>query len=183
MKRLYRADDRSILYREVIFMSEEASHPEKKPRPWVSLAAFIAVTLGAGGGSTLLTRKNMDVYETIVKPSFAPPGWAFPVAWSALYAAMAVAIWLVWRRKRPGWKAAVALYFAQLAVNVVWPVIFFNLRAFGLGFFWLVLLWALVILLTARVFRDSRVGGWLLVPYAGWTTFAAALNFMIARLN
>lgn len=164
-------------------MSEEASLPEKKRRPWVSLVAFIAVTLGAGGCSTLLTRKSMNVYDTIVKPSFAPPGWVFPVAWSVLYVAMAVAIWLVQRKKRPGWKAAIALYSAQLAVNVVWPIIFFNLRAFGLGFFWLVLLWALVILLMVRVFRDSKVGGWLLVPYAGWTTFAAALNFMIARLN
>lgn len=156
---------------------------EKRPGRWKPLAGFIGSTLAVGGASAFLTRSSMDIYDDIVKPTFAPPSWCFPVAWSVLYVGMSVAAWLVWREKKPGYKSTTVLYYGQLAVNVAWPLIFFSLRAFGLGFIWLVLLWALIIMLMFRVFRVSRTGGWLLVPYLAWVTFAGALNFMIARLN
>ena len=34
-----------------------------------------------------------------------------------------------------------------------------------------------------QFFRESKVAGWLLVPYQLWLTFAAVLNFTLARLN
>ena len=75
------------------------------------------------------------------------------------------------------------LYIAQLAVNLLWPWIFFTREALGLAFFWLVLLWALAGLMLLKFFRESQVAGWLLVPYQLWLTFAAVLNFTLARLN
>lgn len=155
----------------------------KRPFRWKPLAVFEGLTLGAGGAVAMLTRESMSVYDTIVKPSFAPPAWVFPAAWTVLYGAMAVSAWLVWRDKKPGWRATTALYFAQLAVNLAWPFIFFVLRAFGLSFLWLVLLWALIVFLLLRVFPVNKTAGWLLVPYLAWSTFAAALSFMVARLN
>ena len=75
------------------------------------------------------------------------------------------------------------LFVAQLMVNFFWSPVFFNLQAFGLAFFWLLLLWMLDAIMLYQFFRESKVAGWLLVPYQLWITFAGVLNFCIARLN
>ena len=60
-----------------------------KPKfTWKSLVGLLVVTLGLAGLSGFLTRDSMDVYQTLNLPSFAPPGWAFPVAWGILYPVM-----------------------------------------------------------------------------------------------
>lgn len=149
---------------------------------WPALVLILAVTLGGGALVGFLTRESMSVYDEIVKPSFAPPPWAFPVAWGVLYAAMSVSLWLMLRKDVPS-RATTVLYAVQLLVNLVWPFIFFTLQAFGLAFWWLVLLLALVLWLMIRAFRTTPAAGWLLVPYAAWTAFASVLSFAVARLN
>ena len=149
---------------------------------WPALVIILLVTLGSGALVGFLTRDSMSVYSQIVKPSFAPPSWLFPVAWSILYAAMSVSLWLILRQDQPS-RGIVVLYALQLLVNLVWPFIFFTMQAFGLAFWCLILLLALVIWLMIRAFQVTPAAGWLLVPYAAWCTFAAVLNFAVARLN
>lgn len=154
------------------------------PRPgWRSLIALLLMTLGGGGLVAFFIRDRMDFYDTLSKPVFAPPGWVFPVVWTLLYIAMAIAIWLGLRSDLPARRKALALYIAQLAVNLLWPVIFFMQHALGLAFVWLVLLWALVAILTAWLIQLSKPAGWLMVSYLAWITFAGVLNFCIARMN
>lgn len=155
----------------------------KKPAAWRSLVALEAGTLGAGAIVGFLTQRDSAFYEGLVKPVFAPPGWLFPVAWSLLYAAMAAAMWFVLREMDKDRFILLGLYLAQLAVNLLWPYLFFVQKALGLAFFWLVLLWALAGIMLYQFFRQKVVAGWLLVPYQLWLTFAAVLNFCIARLN
>ncbi len=156
---------------------------ETKKASWRSLVALEAATLGAGGIVGFLTQRDSSFYEGLTKPVFAPPGWLFPVAWSLLYAAMAAAMWFVLREGRQERFILLGLYVAQLAVNLVWPFLFFTQQALGMAFFWLVLLWALAGIMVYQFFRQSRVAGWLVAPYQLWLTFAAVLNFTLARLN
>jgi len=149
---------------------------------WPALVVILLVTLGGGALVGFLTRDSMSVYSQIVKPSFAPPSWLFPVAWGLLYAAMSVSLWLIIRTDVPS-RRIIVLYATQLLVNLVWPFIFFTLQAFGLAFWWLILLLALVIWLMIRAFQVTPAAGWLLVPYAAWCAFASVLSFAVARLN
>ena len=162
-------------------MSEEQQ--EKRKPGWIPLLVLMAVTLGGGALIGFLIRNDMAFYDSLTRPAFAPPGWLFPIMWSILYIAMARSVWLVWRAEAPPRAGLVTLYFVQLAVNLAWPVIFFTLKALGLAFWWLILLWGLVIWMMAAFFRWSKVAGWLLTPYLAWTTFAAVLSFVIARMN
>ena len=155
----------------------------RSPYTWKSLVALLVATLGAGALVGFLTQRDSSFYESLTKPPFAPPGWVFPVAWTLLYAAMATAMWFVLRTQSRDRFLLLGLYIAQLAVNLIWPYLFFVQKALGLAFFWLVLLWALAGVLLYQFFRESRVAGWLLVPYQLWLTFAGVLNFTIARLN
>ena len=158
------------------------SMKQRKPI-WRSLVLLLAATLAAGAVVGFLTQKDSSFYDTLTKPVFAPPGWLFPVAWSILYAAMAVAMWFVLRQQGRDRFLLLGLYISQLAVNLLWPYLFFTQQALGLAFFWLILLWSLVAIMLYQFFRESRIAGWLIVPYQLWLTFAAVLNFMLAHLN
>ncbi|MBE5809546.1 MAG: tryptophan-rich sensory protein [Clostridiales bacterium] len=166
--------------KEVICMSENQL---TKTYTWRSLVALIVGTLGAGAAVGFLTQRDSSFYEELTKPVFAPPGWLFPIAWTLLYTAMAVSMWFVLREMGQDRFILLGLYIAQLAVNLLWPYLFFVQQALGLSFFWLLLLWMLAAIMLYQFFRESKVAGWLLVPYQLWLTFAAVLNFSIARLN
>ncbi len=155
----------------------------KKKASWRSLVALEAATLGAGGLVGFLTQRDSAFYEGLAKPVFAPPGWRFPVAWTLLYASMALSMWYVLISVGMDRFFLLGLYVAQLAVNLIWPFLFFMQQALGLAFFWLVLLWLLAGIMLYQFFRQSKAAGWLLVPYQLWLTFAAALNFAIASMN
>ena len=151
---------------------------QKKP-----LAASLAVSLGAGGLSALLTGPSMAKYALVDQPPLSPPGWVFPVVWTALFAMMGTAAYLVWIENGPGRDRALTLYAVQLAFNFFWPLIFFAGEKFGLAFIWLLILWGLILatLLTFR--RENRTAGRLLIPYLAWVTFAAYLNAGVWYLN
>ena len=156
---------------------------EAKKPAWKSLLLIAGLTLGLGALVGYLTQSDSSFYTELQKPSFAPPGWLFPVAWGILYASIATALWIVLRTESHNRWVLTGLYCVQLAVNYLWPWIFFTLQALGLAFFWLMLLWLLALIMLYTFFRESRLAGWLLVPYQLWLTFAAVLNFGLARMN
>lgn len=146
----------------------------------------IVLTLAVGGLSALLTKNNMDVYETINKPPLAPPGFLFPVVWAVLYVIMGISLAMVLIRGREEGiytVPCVKIYVLQLAVNFFWSIIFFNLRAFLLSFVWLILLWVLIIVMIDRFSVVKKLAAYINIPYFLWVSFAAYLNFMIYRLN
>ncbi|MFM2196772.1 MAG: hypothetical protein RLZZ505_204 [Verrucomicrobiota bacterium] len=125
-----------------------------------------------------------DWYASLDKPSWNPPGWIFGPVWSALYAMMAVAAWLVW--KQGGFairRKALGLFLAQLLLNALWTPLFFGMHLPGVAFAEILLLW-LAIAATLIVFRSvNRTASWLLVPYLAWVSFAAVLNGTLWRMN
>jgi len=148
--------------------------------------AFLLVPLLVGAGSGVLTAGAVrDWYPTLVRPSFAPPSWVFGPVWTTLYVMMGLAASLVWQRAGGTAAARTALVWfgVQLALNGLWSVVFFGLRAPGLALLEIVLLWG-TIAMTVRAFWLVRpVAGVLLIPYLAWVTFATALNAGFWWLN
>jgi len=143
---------------------------------WMAIC-FVAPALG-------IFAMPGEWYASLRKPSWNPPGWIFGPVWTALYAMMAVAAWLVWRRGGfAAQRRALTMFLVQLALNAAWTPLFFGLHWPGVAFAEIVLLW-LAIGATLFAFRPvSRVAAWLLVPYLAWVSFAAVLNFELWRLN
>jgi benzodiazapine receptor len=154
-------------------------------RQVTGLAVSILICFTAAGVGGLLTRPAIEGwYSTLRKPAWTPPNWIFGPVWSALYLAMAVAVWLVWRKAGlSGAKLALALFGLQLLFNVGWSAIFFGLRLPGPAFAEIVILWLLILATTVAFWPISSMAGGLMVPYLLWVMFAAALNFAIWRLN
>ena len=147
------------------------------------LAVSLAVSLGVGGLSALLTRSSMEQYAALAQPPLAPPGWVFPVVWTALFILMGTAAYLVWIENGPERRGMLWLYGVQLAFNFLWTIIFFNTERRGFALLWLLALWGLILATLLRFRRENRTAGNLLIPYLAWVTFAAYLNAGVWYLN
>jgi benzodiazapine receptor len=152
------------------------------PRFLVSVLPVVLVAVSA----SLVTQPNIPTwYAGLQKPGFTPPNWAFPVAWTLLYAMMAYALWRILSlpKDRPGRSAAITLFFVQLALNGLWSFAFFGGQSPLAG---LIVIAALIaaIVATIRAFRKlDRTAAFLLVPYLAWVAYAALLNGTIWRMN
>ena len=151
----------------------------------LTLLKCIAIPLGIGVLSALLSGGGMRTFETLNKPLLSPPGWLFPVVWTVLYVLMGIASYLVLiaDASQQEKEKALTLYGYQLAVNFLWPIFFFDFGWYLFAFFWLLLLWALIWLTIKHFQNISRAAALLLVPYLLWVTFAGYLNFAIWKLN
>ncbi len=147
------------------------------------LVISLAVSLGTGGLSALLTRDAMKEFATLDQPPLSPPGWLFPVVWTVLFILMGIAAYLIWVENAPDRKTALWLYGVQLAFNFLWTIIFFNTERRGFALGWLVILWVLILVTTVRFWKQSPTAGKLLIPYILWVTFAGYLNAGVWYLN
>lgn len=144
-----------------------------------AVSVLIPVVLGALAG--LLISGFMD-YNALKKPVLAPPPLLFPVAWSILYVLMGVAHGILQDKQLTDTNTN-AVYYAQLAVNLLWPVFFFIFKWRLFALIWIIVLAALVIITAVRFYRKDNTAGLLLLPYAAWTVFATYLNLGIVILN
>ena len=134
---------------------------------------------GDGSGCGFVTAGSMEQYEMMYRPPLSPPGWVFPVVWGVLYLLMGIAAWLVFTSENPDRKHALALYAAQLAVNALWPILYFRLDAPLAALAVLALLWYLVYLTLKAFFRISTPAGMCMIPYLLWISFAFYLNLSV----
>ena len=146
------------------------------------LSVVGCLVVGALSG---LTSASSSLYQSLEMPPLSPPGYLFPIVWTVLYILMGIASYLVIRsdvsmeEKSTGLK----LYVAQLGVNFLWSILFFNFGLYSFSFVWLLLLLALVVFNAYSFFKIDKRAAYLLLPYIAWILFAGYLNLGIAILN
>lgn len=145
--------------------------------PGVLLLGFLSARL-------VPTGSDNPWYQALEKPAITPPNYVFPIAWTLLYVLMGAALAMIINaRGARGRGAALALFAAQLAVNLAWSPIFFGLHLVFGALLVIVLMFVLT-LVTAVLFARIRWGAaLLLLPYLGWIGFAGMLTYQIDRLN
>ena len=151
--------------------------------PMLGLFILAVVAVSVLGG--LATSAAIpDWYATLAKPSWTPPNWVFGPAWTTLYVLMAVAAWLVWRRRRlVEVRGALLAWWVQLALNLLWTMLFFGLRQPLWGLIEIVALWVAIAITIALFHRVRPLAALLLVPYIAWVSFAISLNAGIVALQ
>jgi tryptophan-rich sensory protein len=121
-------------------------------------------------------------YESLNKPWWTPHKGVFAPVWTLLYASIAAAAWIVWRRV--GWRHASMLAFAlQLVLNALWSYLFFGLHRINWAFYEILALWLSVLLMMLLFWRVRSSAGAMMIPYWLWVGFASVLNFAIWRAN
>ena len=151
---------------------------------WKKLIICLIIPLAVGGLATLFSG-GMSSYRITNQPPLSPPGWVFPIVWTILYLLMGYASYRVLTSGADEIqiRKALSLYGAQLAMNFLWPLVFFGLEWYLAAFVVLLILWVLIFL-TIRAFSDiDELAADLLLPYILWVTFAGYLNLGIYLLN
>lgn len=147
-------------------------------------AVSLLIALGVGGVSALLTNMGMENYKMAEKPAFTPPDIVFPIVWTVLFLLMGISSARIYlspvsvQRSR-----GLLIYVLQLAANFIWSLLFFNLQAYGLAFFWLIFLSVLILLMIIVFSKTDKIAAYLQIPYFLWVSFAGVLNFMVWMLN
>ena len=151
---------------------------------WKKLLICLAIPLAVGGLAALLSG-GMDNYRVMNQPPLSPPGWIFPIVWSILYLLMGYASYRILSSGADpaAIKKALAFYGIQLALNFLWPLIFFGLQWYWIAFVWLLILWVFIYLTMYQFGAIDDTAENLLIPYLLWVTFAGYLNFGVALLN
>ena len=143
------------------------------------LVVSILIPLWLGFITGLLIKT--DVYSEIVKPELSPPKIVFPIVWSVLYILLGVSNYIINKDRKE--ETANLIYYIGLAINLIWPFIFFNAREYLLALIWLLLLIFFVILMVIEYFRKNKLAGYLQIPYLIWLLFALYLNYNVFILN
>ncbi|MFO7834030.1 MAG: TspO/MBR family protein [Halohasta sp.] len=158
-----------------------------RDRPLLALAVAVLTVESVGASGALFTAQGLDMwYETLQRPALAPPSWVFGPVWTALFALIGVAVWLVWRRvdalPREA-RLAGGVFAVHFAFNLGWSAVFFGLQAIGWGLATIGVLWLLIVATMWTFGRVDRRAAVLLVPYLVWVSFAAFLNYRFWVLN
>ncbi|MGG7568387.1 TspO/MBR family protein [Rhodovulum sp. DZ06] len=128
-------------------------------------------------------------YAGLQKPSWTPPNWLFPVAWTLLYVLMALGAGRVAAALAAGqedaWRGALGLglWALQITLNALWSPVFFGLRLPRLG---LGIICAMWIALAGTVWGFAGIdplAALMVAPTLLWGAYAATLNLGVMRLN
>jgi benzodiazapine receptor len=143
------------------------------------LLVFLAlVALAAWTGMAFLPG---PFYAGLQKPVWTPPNEIFPPVWAALYIAIAVAGWIVWRAQGLG--PALWVWLAQLILNGAWSWIMFGRRQIDFALIDIAALCVAILAFILVAWPTRRSASLLFVPYFLWVGYATALNFELWRLN
>lgn len=156
-----------------------------RPHPFLGFLAWLALCVATSSLGALASINARSFYAGLIRPDWAPPGWVFGPVWSALFLAMALAAWLVWRvpQDSPARSRALRWFVIQLAANALWSWLFFAWHLGGAAFVEVLLLWLLIASTLLAFWRVQRLAALLLLPYLLWVSFAAVLNYTVWQLN
>lgn len=148
-------------------------------RPALSFLVFLVLVGAAATSGAQFTTGAW--YESLNKPSWTPPNWLFPIAWSVLYLMIAIAGWLIWRRF--GVNGTLVVWAIGLVLNALWSYLMFGRHDIAGALLDVAALWISVALFIVMAWSQDQRASYLFMPYLVWVSFASALNFAVWRLN
>ena len=158
----------------------------KALRSGILFIICITIPLIIGMIGSVFTASNIPTwYAALNKPVFTPPGWVFGPAWTILYILMGISLYLILQNgvDKPMVSQGVILFAVQLALNLLWSIVFFGMHAIFFAFVIIIMLFVVLVATMISFFRVSKPAGWLLITYLCWLGFASVLNATIWILN
>jgi translocator protein len=158
-----------------------------RDRPVFALVITISIVEIVGASGAIFTAQGLsEWYDTLQRPTLAPPNWVFGPVWTILFALIGVALWLVWQQVDSSPREArigFGVFVVHFVFNLGWSAVFFGMQEIGWGLAVIGLLWLLIVATMWAFDRVDRRAALLLVPYLLWVSFAAYLNYRFWVLN
>ena len=151
-------------------------------------ATSLSVGATSGIGSIASQPRITRWYSRLRKPSYVPPNGVFPVAWTTLYADIAVtSATAIDRLRATGRDKEARNYVVALAANLVlnagWSWLFFKYQKLGASAVGAAVLAVSSADLGRRTAAADPRAGVALLPYPLWCAFATVMSGHIWVLN
>ncbi len=149
----------------------------------------ILIPLLVGYASSFLSQiiSKVDTstyYSQLIKPSFAPPSYVFPIAWSIIFVLMGISYYIINKNNdKQKVKDALFYYYLQLALNFVWSILFFGLDLRFTSMVDIILLLGVVIIMMLKFYKIDKRALYLNILYVLWLLYAGVLNYFIWIIN
>ena len=132
-----------------------------------------------------ITQQNIPTwYQTLNKSILNPPEFMFPIVWGILYLILAFIGWSLWlKRNETRGKLSLITYGIQMLMNWAWTPIFFSFHLVAVGFYWIIAMAILTLILIFINWKYNKFISTLLIPYCLWLLFAGYLNWAIWLKN
>ena len=150
----------------------------------MKLLVFFILNFGALAlGSYLMGEGPMGSwYSDLNKAPWTPPGWVFGAAWTIVMVCLSIfmnkAFQIEALRTSILW-----IYGIQLALNILWNPLFFNLHLTGLALIEIITLVFVVGFMALKAKPYLPHATWLLTPYVMWLCIAITLNAYALQNN
>ena len=130
-----------------------------KCKPFL-LSILVPIFIGFLAGIIILP--DIGIYSTLTLPPGSPPGFVFPIVWTALYILMGISSYGIFTSQSNFISKSQLYLFA---------------------FIWLLILIACILLMIKIFTKVNKISAYLLIPYILWCIYAAYLNLGIVILN
>ncbi len=129
--------------------------------------------------------ETYDWYQTLIKPSWAPPSWLFGPVWSVLYIIITISFgavfYKVYTRQIP--RSVILPFLLNLVFNLSFTPLQFGLKSNLLALADILLVLTTLIWSIIKIWSYAR---WIAIvngPYLLWVSFATVLQATITYLN
>jgi tryptophan-rich sensory protein len=144
--------------------------------PGVELLGFLSGQIGGNAQDPW--------FVALDKPAIFPPPALFGIAWSILFALIALALTVVvTARGAPGRGFAVGVWIVQFLLILGWSPLFFGAHQITAALYLLGVIDLAVLVTVILFWRVRPLAGMLLLPYLGWVLFATVLNYEFLQAN
>lgn len=151
---------------------------------WAIVTVPFILLLGFASGRLFPSGEANSWYQMLQKPAETPPGWAFPVAWTALYVLLGLALAMIVNARGSRLRGpALVLFALQMAANLAWSPLFFGFHQVSAALVLIGVILALALATTILFARIRKGAAWLMAPYLIWLCYAGFLNYRIDQLN
>jgi tryptophan-rich sensory protein len=124
-------------------------------------------------------------YQTLIKPTWAPPSWIFGPVWTFLYILIAISfgkVFIALAQKQIPFIVALP-FILNLIFNLIFTPIQFGLKnnilaAMDISLVLITLVWAMI-----AIYPHIKWVTYILSPYLIWVCIATVLQFTVTWLN
>ena len=165
-------------------MQKEKSIQKEKFSSVLLFVVVVGGTMVLGFLSGMLSGASAG-YDGYARP---PPDTTFSVVWPVLYFLTGISFYLmlttiVEQKNLAAKRASIIIWAVQLALNLMWPFLFFALDLKTVAFIVSTVMTVCVLAVVVMDFFYCKTAAWLNIPYLIWLAFATYLGMYIALYN
>ena len=124
-------------------------------------------------------------YQSLVKPSWSPPGWLFGPVWTILYVLIIISFGRVFQSffKKEISFLVLLPFILNLIFNLIFTPLQFGLKNNLLAAIDIILVLATLVWAMMAIYPNLKWVAYVQIPYLIWVSFATILQLTILYLN